>query len=428
MTFNKALAAYRHFGLRQRFAVVGLAGRAGGQRHLARADRQAAVLNNKPHVREVGVIVLELALGQPHLVFARVGAFRFLVTVKREVFFRIRRIFGDGHTITFNGLLFSVVRHGTRVALDFNDHFVRDRRDCQRAQFLRDIVVVRVRAFVQRVSERVLARANNRLASRHVVLRAFVLNKAVAANRHIVVRQRGAVVLLAVSSGGQRHAALIDLQRSRIRLRNDIFLRRVNLANGILREVRDIRSSIRSRRARFGNTFKGNAIRRTGKSGNSMLVSIISRRAAVRRQLDVLIIVEIDLVFARPNRDRLGSIRYRRVAIDRNRGFRHGTAALRSFFFRLCNFSRCSVQIIVYRVSVLFIVERQRSFLICKRNFLYLLLRITFYIITEGIEAILQGIRSLNPNFFSLVHFTCYSFSSTDFLVVIHIDVSNDIG
>ena len=47
---------------------------------------------------------------------------------------------------------------------------------------------------------------------------------------------------------------------------------------------------------------------------------------------------------------------------------------------------------------------------------------------TEGIEAIFQGIRSLNPNFFSLVHFTCYRFSSTDFLAVIHIDVSNDIG
>ena len=54
-----------------------------------------------------------------------------------------------------------------------------------------------------------------------------------------------------------------------------------------------------------------------------MHVSIISLRGAVRRQLDVLIIVESNLVIARPNRDLLGIIRYRRVAIGPDGGFRH---------------------------------------------------------------------------------------------------------
>ena len=161
-----------------------------------------------------------------------------------------------------------------------------------------------------------------------------------------------------------------------------------------------------------------------------MIVSIITQRPAVRRQRDVLIIVEIDLVRSLGDRGRLHFIRFRRncVAVNIVVGCKHDIAELRIFRCGGVNLFRCSVQIIVYRVGVLFIVERQRSILLCKRNFLYLILRITFYIITEGIEAIFQGIRSLNPNFFSLVHFTCYSFSSTDFLAVSHIDVSNDIG
>ena len=130
-----------------------------------------------------------------------------------------------------------------------------------------------------------------------------------------------------------------------------------------------------------------------------MLVSIISRRVAVRRQLDVLIIVEIDYVFVRVslNRDLLGISRYRRVAIDRNGGFRHSLAERRSIIFRICNFSRCSVQIIVYRVSgsVLFIVERQRIRLFFKRD----CLRLGMTIHRQegiGIFIILPGSRGCN--------------------------------
>ena len=189
---------------------------------------------------------------------------------------------------------------------------------------------------------------------------------------------------------------LRDLQRSRIRRRNDILSCSVNRALGSVREDSVICSDIRSRRAN-GDISEISIHRRTGKAGNALLRSIISLRVAVRRQRDVLIIVEIDLVRSRPNRDRLLVIRYWRVAIDRNGGFRHSLAERRSIIFRICNFSRCSVQIIVYRVSgsVLFIVERQRIRLFFKRD----CLRLGMTIHRQegiGIFIILPGSRGCN--------------------------------
>ena len=292
-------------------------------------------------------------------------------------------------------MLPTVILHSIRLALDRHNHFGFGCRDCQRSFARGNRVVLRFRVIFQLVGERVLAGTGVRLASCHLVHRAFTLRKAIAANRHRVVRQCIAVVDLAVRSGGQRHAARVDRQRSRIRRRNDIFLRRVNLANSTFRKRDRIFAGIRSLPARFGNIVKGNVFLRAGVARfNRLLVSIISLLVAVRRQLDVLIIVEIDYVFVRVslNRDLLGISRYRRVAIDRNGGFRHGTTERRSSFFRRCNFSRCSVQIIVYRVigGVLFIVERQLALVFCEID--GLLLRMTFYKI-ERIEIFLQGIR-----------------------------------
>ena len=184
-----------------------------------------------------------------------------------------------------------------------------------------------------------------------------------------------------------------DLQRSVGRLRNDILSCRVNRANRTFRKRCRICSDIRSLRANVDRA-EISIYRRTGKAGNALLRSIISLRLAVRRQLDVLIIVEIDYVIGRVslNIDLLGISRYRRVAIDRNGGFRHGTTERRSSFFRRCNFSRCSVQIIVYRVigGVLFIVERQLALVFFEID--GLLFRVTIYKI-ERIEIFLPGIR-----------------------------------
>ena len=257
-------------------------------------------------------------------------------------------------------MLLAVIRHTVRVALDFNEHFVRDRRDRQLAFGLGDIVVAffEVRAF--RVGDRVrhFTFGNVRYAARRLDFRHFAFNKAVAANRHVRLRQRGAVVSLAGRFGGQRHIALVDRQRTRIRRRNDIFLRRVNLVQRITRfsfilfKFDRISSSIRSRRARCGKSFKGNAFRRTGKAGNALLRSIISLRLAVRRQLDVLMIVEIDLVRSRPNRNRLRSSRYRRVAIGPDGGFRHRT--IERLFVNglgIRNLSGRPVPVVVHRVA-----------------------------------------------------------------------------
>ena len=304
-------------------------------------------------------------------------------------------------------MLIAVIRHGVIVSRDRHNHFV-DRIDRQRAvvnnkrHFLEVIVVVRELVSFQThlVGTRVSALRFRGASKREV---AFLVQLVV--DRHVVARNRmlRAVIRHGVIVSRNRHNHFvdrIDRQRSRIRRRNDILSCRVNLVQRITRfvfilfKLCPICSDIRSRCARFGNADKGNPVRRTGKAGNAMLVSIISRRVAVRRQLDVLIIVEIDYVFVRVslNRDLLGISRYRRVAIDRNGGFRHGTTERRSSFFRRCNFSRCSVQIIVYRVigGVLFIVERQLALVFCEID--GLLFRVTIYKI-ERIEIFLPGIR-----------------------------------
>ena len=112
-----------------------------------------------------------------------------------------------------------------------------------------------------------------------------------------------------------------DLQRSVDRLRNDILSCRVNRANRTFRKRCRICSDIRSRRAN-GDRAEISAVRRSGKAGNAMHVSIISHRGAVRRQLDVLIIVEIDLVRSLGDRDRLLFIRFRRNCVAVNLGGR----------------------------------------------------------------------------------------------------------
>ena len=215
-----------------------------------------------------------------------------------------------------------------------------------------------------------------------------------------------------------------DLQRSVDRLRNDILSCRVNRVNRTIRKRCRICSDIRSRRAN-GDRAEISAVRRSGKAGNAMHVSIISHRGAVRRQLDVLIIVEIDLVRSRPNRDRLLVIRYWRVARNRDGGFRHSLAELRSSIYRIINTNLCSVQIIVYRVigGVLFIVERQLALVFCEID--GLLLRMTFYKI-ERIEIFLQGIRRCNI-FGSLPHKACLFIRSNQFFSII-IDIFDRIN
>ena len=199
----------------------------------------------------------------------------------------------------------AVIQHIVRVARDRYNHFGIGRCDRQRSFGLLDIVVLRIElSFNRREGDRVRNAADIRNRSRRLDIRHFAFNKAVARYRHNRLLQRRAVVLLASRFGGQHHAALIDRQRSRIRHRNDIFLRRVNLANSTFRKRDRIFAGIRSLPARFGNIVKGNVFLRAGVARfNRLLVSIISHRVAVRRQLDVLIIVENKNVIASANLD-----------------------------------------------------------------------------------------------------------------------------
>ena len=440
-TGNKAVARYRHFRLRQRRAVVRLASALARQRHRALSDRQLAFVR--------GDIVVA---------FFELFAFRVGDRVRNGTDIRDRsrrpniRHFTGNKALVFTSACghFFLRQRGAVVDLLSVGRGQRHaaRVDLQRSFVFRDDVVdiFVVRALIKEDRVRHFTIGNVLHAALCHDTQHFAVSKVVARYRHVGLLQRRAVVCLASALARQRHIALVDRQRTRIRLRNDILFCRVNLVQRITRfsfilfKLDRIISSILSRCARHGNAFKGNVFRLNGKAGNGkvgngeagrgMIVSIIKQHLALRRQRDVLIIVEIDLVRSLGDRDRLHCLRFRRncVAVNRVVGYQHGIAEIRIVCFGVFNLFRCSVQIIVYRVGVLFIVERQRSILLCKRNFLYLILRITFYIITEGIEAIFQGIRSLNPNFFSLVHFTCYSFSSTDFLAVSHIDVSNDIG
>ena len=259
--------------------------------HFGRGDHELAVLNNKRHVREVGVRVAELLGVQIHRIGVRVGSRRFCLAGKREVVFRVQ-IVVDRHSVVLRGLLASVIRLGNLVARDRYRHFGRGRSDRQLAFGLLDIVVVCIELFAFRVGDRVrhFTFGNIRHAASRLNIRHFTGNKAVARNLRNRLCQRGAVVRLAGRFGGQHHAALADRQRTRIRLRNDILFCSVYRVNRTIRKRCRICSDIRSRRAN-GDRAEISAVRRSGKAGNAMLLSIIRHRVAVRRQLDVLIIV-----------------------------------------------------------------------------------------------------------------------------------------
>ena len=183
-----------------------------------------------------------------------------------------------------------------------------------------------------------------------------------------------------------------DLQRSVGRLRNDILSCRVNRSNRTIRKLCRIFADIRSLRANCDRA-EISVFRRTDKAGNALLRSIILKLGAVRRQLDVLIIVEVKNVIAIDNRERRFLTRNQRVA--RNIGVRgHSFAERRSSCYGvfIFNLFLCSVQIIVYRVigGVLFIVERQLALVFFEID--GLLFRVTIYKI-ERIEIFLPGIR-----------------------------------
>ena len=262
------------------FSIISLRVALCRQRHFGGADRQAAINNLEPHIREILVVVREVCRLQLHVICARVSALHYRAAAKREVAFLVQRVADVGNLVARYGLLGSVIRLGARVLLDRHNHFVRRRR---------------------------------------------------------------------------------DRQLSRIRFFDDVVTRGIALSNRIFRKRCRIFADKRSLRAN-GNSLECQTVNRAVIAGNAMLFSIIRHSLAVRFQLDVLIIVEIDYVRSLGDRDRLGGIRYRRIAIDLNGGFRHGTAEICFFCLRLNRFILFAHPVVVHRVVSLhrphvFIIE-----------------------------------------------------------------------
>ncbi len=100
-------------------------------------------------------------------------------------------------------------------------------RHRQRAVHRGDFVVARFRILIERVGEGVLACAHGGLLARERIRRPLTVHKTVAANRHLVCRERRAVVDLRVALRGERNRARRDGHGCRIGLRD--IARRGNL-------------------------------------------------------------------------------------------------------------------------------------------------------------------------------------------------------
>ena len=100
----------------------------------------------------------------------------------------------------------------------------------QRAVSGGDVVVVSLRAVIQRVGERVGGFTRVELAARHIVGRTLAVREAVATHRHVAVGQRRAVVGLAGRGGGQRHVTSVHAQLAVHRLSEGVVGRHIRRA------------------------------------------------------------------------------------------------------------------------------------------------------------------------------------------------------
>ena len=277
-------------------------------------------------------------------------------------------------------MLLAVIRRGARLLLDRHNHFGFDRVDHELAVLNNKLDVLEVLIGVLEVASnnayRIFASVRSlgrpRFGRRFLHTGVYVIQLIVS--RHALVA-RNAVLLAVIRRGARllldRHNHFVrdrrDRQRSRIRRRNFIFIRRVNRANRTFRKRDRIFFSVLSRSARCGNIVKGDVFLRADVARfNRLIFSIIRHRGVLRRQRHVLIIVEIKNVifFIRRNGDR-----FRRCTLE-------GVAAyillyLFSFSFsfrgnycievcfsmeRLSNLGACASPIIIHRVAQVFLL------------------------------------------------------------------------
>ena len=139
-----------------------------------------------------------------------------------------------------------------------------------------------------------------------------------------------------------------DRQLAVMRRSHDILFRGVDGADRTVRELRVIRSDVRALRT-DGDGAEVRAVRRAGEAGDAVLLAVIDSGTAVRGQGDVLVVVEVDNVRARPDRQITGLILQSGISVNRNRHFICNTRAegLAAHGLGLGHLIGCAVPVVV---------------------------------------------------------------------------------
>ena len=135
-----------------------------------------------------------------------------------------------------------------------------------------------------------------------------------------------AAVRPAVGNAGDGHndaADRGDRQLAVMRLGHDILFRGVDGVDRTLRELRVIRSDVRALRT-DGDGAEVRAVGHGGEAGDAVLLAVIGHGTAVRGQGDVLIIIEVDHVLTRADRQILAVRRDGGIAGDVDGTLRDG--------------------------------------------------------------------------------------------------------
>ena len=193
----------------------------------------------------------------------------------------------------------------------------------------RDVLKVRIRILKLRrgqthhIGARVGALRRSRSGEGEV---RFRIERIAGGNRvagHELLR---AAVRPAVGNAGDGHndaADRGDRQLAVLRLGHDILFRGVHRADRSLLELRGISADIRPLRT-DGDGAEVRAVGRAGEAGDAVLLAVIASGTAVRGQGDVLIIIEVDHVLTRADRQILAVRRDGGIAGDVDGTLRDG--------------------------------------------------------------------------------------------------------
>ena len=239
------------FGLRQGCSVVGLAAAAGRDYDfsIVLADRQCAGHQLGHYIVPGAVLrLVDCHAAEGHVIAARSGTFAMGAHAREAQA-------ADAALEAVDFFQCPVVCRCSTVRGQL--HARRGNR--QRACGCFDVVVVGIRACVQRIGERIAAASRIQLAAGHIVGRAFTVHESVAAHRHGVVRQRLAVVGLAVRRARQCNATLRDLQFAGHNCIIVSFFCRLDFVRNVS-EILDARNSIRPGLPIVNAVLEGNTL------------------------------------------------------------------------------------------------------------------------------------------------------------------------